>query len=229
MITQGKCGQQAGRPHEMDELLERVWTLKEQGKDSKLELLSMTPIENSQQWLDALVREKLVVVDKEKVVFTQTGEMEAQGILRRHRLAERLFADVFHTSEEVWEREACELEHKSVLTEEAINAVCAFLGHPPTCPHGRPIPRGECCDEFGHDIKPFVIPLSETRLSDRYRIVFITPKNHMRLDRLAVLGILPGSDLHVHQKKPSYVIRVGETDIALDPEIVRDIYVKKVS
>lgn len=229
MSSQTKCGQAIGRPHEMDELLERVWTLREQGRDGRADLLEATPIEEGEKWLAGLVGSRLLQVDLEKVKFTRAGEKEAEQIIRRHRLAERLFADVFKTSEEVWEREACELEHQTVLTEEAITAVCAFLGHPPTCPHGRPIPRGGCCSEFSHDLKPFVIPLSESRISDIYRIVFITPQSHMRLDRLAVLGILPGSDIRIHQKKPSYVIRVGETDVALDPDIVKDIYVKKVS
>ncbi|MBI3540920.1 MAG: ferrous iron transport protein A, partial [Deltaproteobacteria bacterium] len=48
-------------------------------------------------------------------------------------------------------------------------------------------------------------------------------------DRLAVLGILPGSNIWIHQKRPSYVVRVGQTDIAMDPDIVRDIYVKKIT
>ena len=224
-----KCGEAIGRPHEMDELLERVWTLREQGRDDRAGLLEETPIEGGEKWLKALVEEKLVTADSGSVRFSKTGEKEAEQIIRRHRLAERLFADVFRTSEEVWEREACELEHQTVLTEEAISAVCSFLGHPPTCPHGRPIPRGDCCSDFRHELKPFVIPLSESRIAENYRIVFITPKSHMRLDRLAVLGIHPGMDIRIHQKRPSFVLRVGETDVALDPEIVRDIYVKKVA
>jgi hypothetical protein len=32
----------------------------------------------------------------------------------------------------------------------------------------------------------------------------------------------------MHQKHPSYVLEVGQTTLALDREIVKDIYVKKV-
>ena len=223
-----KCGQPMARPHEMDELLEHVWTLRERGLADQKTLFEEISGAESEKWLSELVEEKLIRVDGGEVFFTREGETEARDIIRRHRLAERLFADVFNTSEETWERQACELEHKSVLNEEATSAVCSFLGHPPTCPHGRAIPRGECCDEFSYEMKPFVVPLTETRLSEKYRVVFITPKNHVRLDRLAVLGLIPGSEIHVHQKKPSYVIRVGETDIAIDAEIAADIYVKKI-
>jgi DtxR family Mn-dependent transcriptional regulator len=39
--------------------------------------------------------------------------------------------------------EACKFEH--ILSPEATERICSFLGHPRTCPHGSPIPAGECC------------------------------------------------------------------------------------
>jgi DtxR family Mn-dependent transcriptional regulator len=60
------------------------------------------------------------------------------------------------------------------------------------------------------------------------RIVFIAPRFHDRMDRLAALGVIPGSELRLHQRSPSYVIEIGETTIALDPEIAGEIFVKPV-
>jgi DtxR family Mn-dependent transcriptional regulator len=60
------------------------------------------------------------------------------------------------------------------------------------------------------------------------RIVFIAPKFHDRMDRLAALGVIPGSTVRLHQRSPSFVIEVGETTIALDPEIAREVFVKRV-
>lgn len=223
-----KCGEPAGRPHEMDELLEEIWTQREEGRHDRREILANAPVPNSAEWLSALEKEGLVSLSPETIELSRTGEKVAEQIIRRHRLTERLFSDVFDTPEEVWEREACELEHQTVLVEEAVNAVCAFLGHPPTCPHGKPIPRGICCKEFRQELRPFVIPLSSARISKDYRIVFIAPKSSTRLDRLAVLGILPGSPIKIYQKRPSFVVRIGETDVALDEDIARGIYVKSV-
>lgn len=203
---------------EMDELLEKIWTEREKGNEVH---------EETNPCLKQLEERRLLSLSGGRMELTPAGEKEAERIIRRHRLTERLFADVLNTREEIWEQEACELEHPAVLTEEAVNAICAFLGHPPTCPHGRPIPPGPCCKEFHLEVKAFVIPLSEAQLSSRYRIVFITPKGGLRLDRLAVLGILPGSEIRIHQKGPAYVIRTGETDVALDKEIAKDIYVRE--
>jgi putative ABC transport system ATP-binding protein len=78
--------------------------------------------------------------------FTPKGRQRAEDVIRRHRLAERLFIQTFNVSDEQEvEEQACKFEH--ILSPEATNRICTFLGHPETCPHGSPIPRGECCPE----------------------------------------------------------------------------------
>jgi DtxR family Mn-dependent transcriptional regulator len=160
------------------------------------------------------------------MVLKERGEEKAREIVRRHRLTERLLSEIFELSEEEVEEEACKLEH--ILSSSVTESVCTFLGHPPTCIHGKPIPRGECCAKFNKEMKPLVIPLEELGLSEEGRIVFIAPRSHRRLDRLSTLGIVPGSVVRMHQKNPSYVLQLGETTLALDRDIVKDIYVKKV-
>ena len=78
------------------------------------------------------------------IVFTEKGLRRAEDIIRRHRLAERLFTQTFHVHDEKEVAEqACKFEH--ILSPEATERICSFLGHPRTCPHGSPIPAGECC------------------------------------------------------------------------------------
>ena len=78
------------------------------------------------------------------VGFTAKGRRRAGDVIRRHRLAERLFTETFHEeSEEVIEEQACKFEH--ILSPEATERICSFLGHPKACPHGAPIPPGPCC------------------------------------------------------------------------------------
>src|SRR6266851_1353988 len=78
------------------------------------------------------------------VELTPRGRERAGGIIRRHRLAERLFTDsLAMDSESEIEQQACKFEH--ILSPEATDKICTFLGHPRTCPHGAPIPPGPCC------------------------------------------------------------------------------------
>ncbi|HEY5162910.1 MAG TPA: ATP-binding cassette domain-containing protein [Terriglobales bacterium] len=78
------------------------------------------------------------------VDFTERGRKRAADVIRRHRLAERLFTESFGMQDETEvEEQACKFEH--VLSPEATERICSFLGHPKTCPHGATIPPGKCC------------------------------------------------------------------------------------
>jgi putative ABC transport system ATP-binding protein len=78
------------------------------------------------------------------VDFTDRGHRKAEDIIRRHRLAERLFTEALNMQNETEiEQQACRFEH--ILSPEATERICSFLGHPRTCPHGAPIPAGSCC------------------------------------------------------------------------------------
>ena len=156
--------------------------------------------------------------------FLPKGEKRARELVRRHRLSLRMFYDLF--SLDGAEAEACKFEH--ILSPEVTDSVCALLGHPPNSPDGKPIPRGECCAMFRQEMKPLVGPLADLMPGDQAKIVFITPESHSRLDRLSAMGVVPGSTIKLHQKRPSYVIQIGETMVAVDKEITREIFVKRL-
>ncbi len=210
----------------IDELLELIWTLREKGVSDLEHLLEMTQDLEAKSILRWMIKDGLFEIEGNRMILKERGEEKAREIIRRHRLTERLLYEIFEMSEEEIEKEACKLEH--ILSPGVTESVCTFLGHPPTCIHGKPIPRGECCAKFKKEMKPLVIPLEELGLGEEGRIVFIAPKSHQRLDRLSTLGIVPGSILRMHQKNPSYVLQIGETTLALDREIVKNIYVKRV-
>jgi putative ABC transport system ATP-binding protein len=106
---------------------------------------------------DALKPAGVSVGDGSLIVeLTARGRQRAADIIRRHRLAERLFTDSLALdSETEIEQQACKFEH--ILSPEATDKICIFLGHPKTCPHGAPIPPGNCCGR-ALDVK---IPVAE--------------------------------------------------------------------
>ena len=210
----------------IDELLELIWTLREKGVADLDHLLETTQDVEANSILRKMIKDDLFEIEGNRMILKERGEEKAREIVRRHRLTERLLYEIFEMSEEEVEEEACKLEH--ILSPTVTESVCTFLGHPPTCIHGKPIPRGKCCAKFKKEMKPLVIPLEELGLGEEGRIVFIAPKSHQRLDRLSTLGIVPGSVLRMHQKNPSYVLQIGETTLALDRDIVKNIYVKRV-
>jgi len=82
-----------------------------------------------------------------EVYLTEAGSLRARDVVRRHRLAERLFTDTFAIEDAEAQVQACRFEH--IITPELDQRICSFLGHPKTCPHGNPIPPGVCCGKSG--------------------------------------------------------------------------------
>jgi putative ABC transport system ATP-binding protein len=162
---------------QFDEVLEEIWTLKENGVPAEvgrmhvsgplpvglavhkmtemglLQVLAAGHSENGSKEIrnrchEVIYPEAAIVPEEEnlRVDFTSRGELRAANIIRRHRLAERLFMETLHIENEAEvEQQACKFEH--ILSFEATDKICTFLGHPKTCPHGSPIPPGCCCTQ----------------------------------------------------------------------------------
>jgi DtxR family Mn-dependent transcriptional regulator len=176
--------------------------------------------------LEALIKGGFVAVTDGTIAFTPAGEERARGLVRRYRLAERLFTDIFDIPKDNVKDDACRMEH--ILSTELTDSVCTFLGHPTTCPHGKPIPRGECCQKYRVDVQPVVMRLNEFEVGKSGRIVFITPSEATRIGRLSSIGIIPGTVVKLVQRRPSIVLQVDETVIAIDPDLANEIFVKRV-
>ncbi len=209
-----------------DEALESLWELYEKsgsGMGTGGETVSLEELKSSLEnapALDGMHKEELIEISGGRVKFTGAGRLRARDITRRHRLAERLFADILALNE--YEEDACRFEH--AISPEVEEAICTFLGHPPTCPHNRPIPRGKCCKLYAKKVTPLVASLADSQVGEDYKVVFLrTPM----IDRLASIGLVAGSLIRLVQKKPSYVLKVDETTIAVEEEVAKGVFVKK--
>jgi DtxR family Mn-dependent transcriptional regulator len=198
--------------------------LKEEGRLTWDQIIQSCQIDGCEDKLKTLAKDNWIDVKGQNVELLPKGEKRARELVRRHRLSLRMFFDLFALDGA--EAEACKFEH--ILSPEVTDSVCTLLGHPPNSPDGKPIPRGACCAVFKQEMKPLVGPLADIMPGDQAKIVFITPGSHSRLDRLSAMGVVPGSIVKLHQKKPSYVIQLGETMIAVDKDITKEIFVKKV-
>jgi Fe2+ transport system protein FeoA len=69
--------------------------------------------------------------------------------------------------------------------------------------------------------------LSELAPGDDAEVLQAAPEGSARAGNLAVFGLVPGAELTLLQRRPSYVVRVGETELALGPEIAAEILVRR--
>ena len=201
------------------ELLELLWIATEEEAKPGL-AIEDAPSEG----VEELVQARLVERNGEWLTLTASGRPEAAQAVRRHRLAERLLADVLTTEEARLDEHACRLEH--VLVDGVDESICTLLGHPRFCPHGKPIPRGKCCRQMRESAERLIAPLSDLQPGQRGQIAYIQMNNPRRLQKLMAMGVLPGVSVKLLRRFPSYVFEAGYSQFAVDEEIASAIYVR---
>jgi DtxR family Mn-dependent transcriptional regulator len=210
--------------HVTEEILEAIWTCRERGETSIEACLQAAHAEVNREMVQQMAADGLVEVSGDEVRFTDQGERTAAEVIRRHRLAERLFTDVLGLSVDKAEKAACSFEHSGVVPE-ITDGLCTLLGHPRDCPHGRSIPPGECCREGRTEVASALMPLAEVPFGRGGRVAYVRPQHHDRLHMLLSMGIAPGAGLRVHQRTPVLVVEVEQSEFAMDREVAEDVYV----
>jgi DtxR family Mn-dependent transcriptional regulator len=213
-------------PEQLGEILEALWTLEERGPYTLEDLSHEATAEISEELLETLKREELVTVDGGRHVrLAKAGRKMAERIIRRHRLAERLICDALGAHVDESEEAACEFEH--LLAEGITNSICTLLGHPRYCPHGRPIPEGECCRRTQEEVRSILVSCDQLDVGESATIAYLCASEHARMLKLSSLGMTPGNRLRLLQKWPSCVLQCDETEIAIEEDVARNIYVRR--
>jgi DtxR family transcriptional regulator, Mn-dependent transcriptional regulator len=144
----------------------------------------------------------LEVSDDRHLELTEQGRAEAVGVMRKHRLAERLLADVIGLDWEDLHIEACRWEH--VMSDKVERRILALLDKPLVCPHGNPIPG---LDQLG---LPFatseqdaaLVTLTDAAGSADSKVVITRISEQLQSDaalmhQLDELGVMPGRSVHI--------------------------------
>lgn len=210
----------------IEEILEAMWKADEVNDISLASVRGRCPVPIAAEDLELLVKRRLVVAEGETFKLTATGHTEATSVVRRHRLAESLFATVLNLDADKREEIACEVEH--TLLPEVEEGICILLGHPIICPDGKPIPPGPCCASKRTSASPVVVQLTSLQPGEQGRVTYVRPKHHERLHRLNSFGLTTGTVVSVHQRSPAWCIRYDGTELALDRDVAEDIYVTKM-
>jgi DtxR family Mn-dependent transcriptional regulator len=206
-----------------EEILELLWVTTQEEPGQTVELKNEEYSSENPE-IEELLRLGYVKYAGKSLVLHGEGLKEAESVVRRHRLAERLMADVLDIQDNLLEKNACQFEH--LLLEEVEENVCTLLGHPRECPHGKPIPIGPCCKRAALEVKSVVLPLCELSSGDKGRVAYLRTGNSQRLQKLLTLGILPGVEVEMLQRFPSFVFRIGHSQMAVDREMAEGIQIR---
>jgi DtxR family transcriptional regulator, Mn-dependent transcriptional regulator len=141
---------------------------------------------------------------RKEILLTAEGRREAEDIVRRHALAERLLTDLLKMPWHESHEEAHGVEH--VITPKIEARLLQALGNPTTCPHGNPIPG------LG-TLAPDEFPLDRARTGDELVIQRITEEAEEDLQLMKYLqehGIAPGARMTVRESTPATAMLVLE-------------------
>ncbi len=173
--------------------------------------------------IEQAIREGFIDRQNDTCRLTPHGLEVGRDVMRRHRLAECLLRDVLTARPDSINEGACEFEH--ILQSGLDERVCALLGHPRICPHGKEIPEGECCRRARADQIREVCALCDGKPGDEGAVAYLSTRDNREVQKMMAMGILPGASIRLIQRFPSYVFQVGYSQFAVDRPLAEVIYV----
>ncbi len=165
------------------------------------------------QTIARMERDGLVHVGDDRTLeLTDAGRQTAIHVMRKHRIAERLLADIIGLEWEAVHEEACRWEH--VMSDHVEEKILTLLGEPTESPYGNPIPGLEelgrtAAESFGAGV------ISLDRVTPKDGTVIAGPVRRLGeplqsdVETLALLreiGLLPG--VTVSSSRPTGALTV---------------------
>ena len=184
------------------------------------------------QTVARMERDGLVhVADDRHLELTDKGRHEAVGVMRKHRLAERLLIDIIGLEWEDVHIEACRWEH--VMSEAVERRIVALLERPLVCPHGNPIPG---LDELGlpaasSENQPALFTISAAVDAGVTSVVVDRISEQLQPDAatmhdLTRAGLRPGQKVLIASAGPDVEVWSGEEHLRLSRHVTDHVFVR---
>ncbi|WP_125107402.1 MULTISPECIES: metal-dependent transcriptional regulator [Gulosibacter] len=184
------------------------------------------------QTIARMERDGLVEVAADRrLVLTTTGREKAIRVLRKHRIAESLLANVIGLDLAIVHDEACRWEH--VMSDEAEERIYKLLGEPTESPYGTPIPSEVDCG-LQPDVEFFrgVASLDQAEISsgDVAEVRRLGEPLQADLESMRMFreqGVLPGSRVVVEYLGDDIRLSPvgGSTKVDVPIQLARHVYI----
>jgi DtxR family Mn-dependent transcriptional regulator len=211
---------------EAEEYIEMIYKLQKQNGMAKTkelsEIMHVVPgsVTNTIEHLES--HGLITHVPYRGAKLTLEGEKIALGIIRKHRLAERMLTDLLKADWCTVHQDACKLEH--ALTKNLATLLEKRLGYPRSCPHGNPIPS-----EDGMIREQPCLPLSNVEFGKEYIVDKIIDEEHVNLKLLAKKRIMPEAKISLIGRDSRQVsVIIEKRKHELNTDLAESIFVRKI-
>ncbi len=187
------------------------------------------------QTVARMERDGLLTVEGDRhLELTDEGNRLATRVMRKHRLAERLLADVIGLDWELVHAEACRWEH--VMSETVERRLVELLGHPTESPYGNPIPGldelGELSEgeSFMTDVEPLDRVIED---GDDVRVIIRRISEEVQKDEqvmaaLRRVGALPDKVITVARGAEGVLLGSGGETAEIELDLASHLFVRRL-
>jgi DtxR family Mn-dependent transcriptional regulator len=203
-----------------EQYLEAIFTLEEEGHQviqARLAERVGHSAPTVSEMVHRLKEAGYVKVHGRSLSLTASGKELATSVIRKHRLAERLLADIIGLPWHKVHAEADRWEH--VISDDVEECLVKVLDNPATCPHGNLIPGSG-------GIVPQTTLLADVAVGDRVRLERVMELVEFDLEALVYLEtnhFVPGCEAMVSAQGPdgSLVLVVDEKTVVLGASLAK--------
>lgn len=152
--------------------------------------------------------------------LTRRGRHTARAMLRRHRLIETFLVRAFGLTHDQVHEEAHRWEH--VLSDDVVERLDRWLGHPEVDPHGSPIP--------GPGRRDATRRLASLAPGQTAVVDSLHARDHEHATYLESLGLVPGAVVTFTAQQPyagPVTLTVDDRSVIVGPEVTEHVSVHK--
>jgi len=159
--------------------------------------------------------------EHKEAILTAEGRLQAEHVVRRHRIIERLLTDFMgYTPAEAHEQADL---LGNTFTDEMVNRIAKQLGEPERCPHGWPVDTA-----FEQAENRDLQPLADLPPGSRAEIVRLAEHDGALLHWYYEEGLVPGTTIEVSDApaKGEFALKVNGDERSIDEKAAAGLFVR---
>src|SRR5918999_6504817 len=162
--------------------------------------------------------------EHKEAILTTEGARQAERVVRRHRIIERLLTDFMgYTAAEAHEQADL---LGNTFTDDMVERVAKQLGRPERCPHGWPVDT-----DFEQAENRELTALADLEPGSRAEIVRLAEHDGDLLHWYYEEGLVPGAKIELREAQPAagqFTLRVKGSERAIGEKAAAGLFVRPV-